>query len=73
MVTISIMSAKMTTLGLLIIKLFWNKSYDVITYAHDVTKKILSLDSNYFADVVIWIKFGNSSISLTEVIMFSIL
>ena len=48
MVTISIMSAKMTTLGLLIIKLFWNKSYDVITYAHDVTKKILSLDSNYF-------------------------
>ena len=37
MVTISIMSAKMTTLGLLIIKLFWDKSYDVITYAHDVT------------------------------------
>ena len=73
MVTISIMSAKMTTLGLLIIKLFWNKSYDVITYAHDVTKKILSLDSNYFANAVIWIKFGNSSISMTEVIMFSIL
>ena len=73
MVTILMMSAKMATLVLLRIKVFWNKSYDVITYLHDVANKILSYDSNYFVDVVMWPKFGNSSISLREVIITSIL
>ena len=52
---------------------FWNKDYDVITSVCDVTNKILSLDSNYIVDVVMWLKFGNSSISMREVIITSIL
>ena len=67
------MSAKMATPGLLKIKLFWNKGYDVIVYVHDVTNKILSRDSNCVVDVVVWPKFGNSSISIREVIIISIL
>ena len=73
MVTILMMSAKMATLGLLKIKVFWNKGYDVIISVHDVTNKILSSDSNYIIDVVMWPKFGNSSISMREVIITSIL
>ena len=67
------MSAKMATSAFLKIKLFWKKGYDVITYVHDVTNKILSRDSNYVVDVVMWPKFGNCSISLREVIISSIL
>ena len=67
------MSAKMATLGLLKIKVFWNKGYDVIIFVHDVTNKILSRDSNYIVDVVMWPKFGNSSISMKEIIITSIL
>ena len=67
------MSAKMATPGLLKIKVFWKKGYDVIIYVHDVTNKILSRDSNYIIDVVMWPKFGNSSISMRKVIITSIL
>ena len=67
------MSAKMATLGLLKIKLFWNKGYDVIVSVCDVTNNILSHDSNYFVDVVMWPMFGNSSISRRRVIKTSIL
>ena len=49
--------------------MFWKKGYDVIIYVHDVTNKILSRDSIYIADVVIWLKFGNSSISMREIII----
>ena len=42
-----LMSAKLATLDLLRIKVFWNKDYDVMTSVHDVTSKILSRDSNY--------------------------
>ena len=66
MVTILMMSAKLATLGLLKIIVFWNKGYDVIISVHDVTSKILSRDSNYIVDVVMWPKFGNSSISMRE-------
>ena len=72
MVTILMMSAKMATPGLLKIRVFWNKGYDVIISVHDVTNKILSRDSNYNVNVVMWPKFGNSSISVTEVILASI-
>ena len=72
-VTILMMPAKMATPGLLKIKVFWNKGYDVIIYVHDVTNKILSGDSNYIVDVVMWPKFGNSNISMREVIIISIL
>ena len=47
--------------------------YDVIIPVHDVTCKVLSRNSNYIADVVMVAKFGNSSISMTEVIITSIL
>ena len=68
MVSILLVSAKMATLGLLKIKIFWNKYYHVLIFAHDVTKKILSRDSNYIVDVVMWPKFGKSSIFMREVI-----
>ena len=49
----------MATPGLLKITVFWNKGYDVIISVDDVTNKILSRDSNYIVDVVMWPKFGN--------------
>ena len=67
------MSAKMATPGLLKITIFWNKGYDVINSVDDVNNKILSRDSNYIVDVFMWPKFGNSSISMKEVITTSIL
>ena len=71
--TILMMSAKIVTLGFLKKKVFWNKGYDVITSVYDVTRKILSRDSDYIVDLVMWPKFGNSSISVREVIITSIL
>ena len=56
------MLAKLATLGLLKITAIWNKGYDVIIFAHNVTNKILSLNLNCIVDVVLWPKFGNSSI-----------
>ena len=54
MVTVLMMSAKMATLGLLEIKIFWNKVYDVLTFVNEVTNKILSGESNYIVDVIMW-------------------
>ena len=62
--------AKVATLGLLKIKAFWNKSYDVMISAHGVTKEIYS---NYIVDVAMWPKFGNSRISMREVIITPVL
>ena len=45
----------------------------MIIFAHDVTNKILSRDPNYIVDAVIWPKLGNSSFSMTEVIITSVL
>ena len=64
-VIILMMPAKVTTPDLLKTKVIWNKGYDV-------TNKILSRDSNYIVDVVIRPKFGNSNISIREVIIVSI-
>ena len=50
MVAVLMMSAKFATVDLL--KVFWNKGYDIIISVHDVTNKILSLDSIYIVDVV---------------------
>ena len=72
MVKILMISAKIATLGLFKIKVFWNKGYDVIS-VHDVTDKILSRDSNYVVDVVMWPKFGNYNVSMREVIIISTL
>ena len=73
MVTILIMWAKIATLGLLKIRIFWNEGYDVIISVHDVTKKFLSRDSNYIIDGIMQPKFGNCSISMRKVIITSIL
>ena len=63
------MSAKLAFLGLFKIKVFWSKGYEVIIFVHDVTNKMLSHDWSYILDVVMWPKYGNSSISMREVIM----
>ena len=67
------MSAKLAAPGLLKIKIFQSKDHDVIIPDYDVTSKILSRDSNYIVDVVMCPKFGNSRISIREVIITSIL
>ena len=55
MVTILMISTKMTTVGLFKIEIFWDKCSDVIISVNDVTNKILSSDSNYIADVTkVW-------------------
>ena len=59
MLKILMMSAKMANLGCLKKKVFQNKGYDIIISLHDVTNKILSCNSNYIVDVVMWPKFGN--------------
>ena len=51
MVAILMMWAKFTILGHPKIKVFWNKGYGVKFFAHYVTNKILSRDSNYIVDV----------------------
>ena len=61
-----LMSAKLATLGLLKIKVFWNEDSDVITFVQDVTNKVLSRDSNYIIDMVMLAKY---SLSMREVIM----
>ena len=69
MLAVLMTSAKLATLGL---KAVWNKGYDIIIYLHDVTNKISSRDSNYIVNVVMWAKFGNSSISMREFIVKAI-
>ena len=59
----------MATLDLLKLKVFWNKGYGVIMYVRDATNQILSGDSNYVGDLVMWPKFGNSNIYMWEVII----
>ena len=66
------MSPKMATTGLLKIMVFWNKGYDIIIPVDDVTKN-KSGDSNYIVDVSMWLRFGNTSISMREIITTSIL
>ena len=52
MIAILMITAKLANLGLLKVKLFRNKGYDVIIFVYDVTIKISSRDLNYIADVV---------------------
>ena len=61
----------MASPGLRKVNVFWKKGYDVIIFVNDVTNRILSRDSNHVVEVVTWPKFGNSSISMKEVILTS--
>ena len=72
MITI-LMLAKILTLDLVKIKVVWGKGYDLIISVCDVTNKVLSHNSNYVVDVVIWPKFSNSNMSMGKVIITSIL
>ena len=65
------MSAKFATPDLFKLNIFRNKGYEVIIPDYDVINKIFSSDSNYIVDVVMRPKFGNSSISMREVIITS--
>ena len=49
-------SAKMATPGLTKLTVFWNKDYDFMISADDVTNSVLSRDSNYVVDVFMWTK-----------------
>ena len=69
-VTSLMISAKLAFPALLKRKIFQNKGYVITILDCDVTDKILPRHLNY---VVIWPKFGNSSISVREVIITSIL
>ena len=62
------MSAKMATQGFLKKKIFWKEGYDVIVFVHDVTNKFSSRDSNYNVNLVMWPKYGNSSIIITSIL-----
>ena len=73
MVAISMISAKLATPGILKIEVFRNRNYDVTISVHDTTKKLSSYDSNYIVNLIVWPKFGNSIISMREVIITSTL
>ena len=62
MVTILMMTSKMTSPYLLKIKTFCNKDYDIISFSMTSPLKfvIWSIDWNYIANVVMWPNFGNS-------------
>ena len=69
MTKILMISANLATPGSLKIKIFKNIGYVVMIVDYDIINSILSRDSNYIVDVVMWLKIGNSSVSITEVII----
>ena len=73
MVTISMMSAKITTPGFLKIRVFWKKGYDVIIFCPWRHQQNFLRDLHYTIDVAMWLKLGNWSISFGKVIIISIL
>ena len=52
------MSAKFATTEPLKLNMFRNKCYDVVIRDYDVINRILSRESNYIVDEVMWLKFG---------------
>ena len=61
MVAILMMSAKVVTLGLLIIKVFWNKYCDVIISVHD---NFIMIWQKKFLEGCSWFKFNNLGLVL---------
>ena len=57
------MSVKSATLDLLKIKMLWNKGCDVTISVRHIANKSLSCDSNYYLNLVLWPKIGNTIIS----------
>ena len=52
-VAILMMPVKLSTLGLLKIKVFWDKGCYMIIFVQDVTNKNLLLQSNFIVDMVV--------------------
>ena len=73
MVVILMMSAKLAILDLLKRKVSWNKGYHVIIFCPRRHQQTFMTCSNYIVDVVMWLKFGNSNISMRDVIIISVL
>ena len=71
MFEILLISAKLATLGPPEMNVFRNNDYDVIILIRYVNKKSLSRDPNYIVYMVMWPNFGNSNISIREVIKTS--
>ena len=67
-VSILMMLAKLATPDFLKIMIFQNKDFEAIIFVHGMSNKVLSCDSNYTVFVVLWPKFGNSIISMKEVL-----
>ena len=52
MFTILMMAVKMAAVDFVKIRVYLNKGYDVILFAHTLTNKILLHESNYIVDLV---------------------
>ena len=72
LIAILMMSARTDTLGLLKIILSWKNVNDVIISIYEVISKTSLYDSNYIVDMVMKPKFGNTSISMTEISKISV-
>ena len=68
-VKILIISSKLATPGFLKMKVFWNKGYGVISSVDEFINKLSSRDSIHIVNVVMWIKFGNPSITVRQFII----
>ena len=66
----TLISAKLATPGIVEIKIFWNTGYGVKNHVHDITKT-LSRDAKYIVDLLMWLRFGDSSVSKREVFVTS--
>ena len=64
--------AKMATPGLSKITVFWNKVMTSYFLSMTSPTQFSWHDSDYIVDVFMWPKFGNSSISMREVITTSL-
>ena len=71
MVTTLMVTAIMASLGYSTLKIYFE--IKIMTSFHDVTNKNLSRNSYHLVDLVMRLKFGNSTISKGQVIITSIL
>ena len=65
-------TARTDTPGLLKIILSWKNVNDVIISIHEVINKTSLYDANYIVDMVVKPKFGDTSISMTEISKISV-
>ena len=66
---ILVMPTELVTVGVFKIKVFCNEGYDIVISVSGVINKTFSRASNYIVDLGMWPKFGNSNISMREVVI----